>query len=87
MLLFVLFIEIMVNLMYNIYSETKDEDGLILMNIKEIDKIINNVNGNLAIEGMPLTEQDRDRIRVCLSGKVAFKDMIKSLVEKHMKQG
>lgn len=50
------------------------------MNLKEMDKIINNVNGNLAIEGMPLTEQDRDRIRMCLSGKIAFNDMIKRLV-------
>jgi|GEM_PF-414900 len=66
---------------------TDDEDGIFFMNPKEIDKIIDNVNGNLAIEGMPLTDQDRDRIRVCLSGQVAFNDMIKHLVEKHKVKG
>lgn len=57
------------------------------MTIKEMDKIINNVNGNLAIEGMPLTNQDKERIRICLSGKVQFNDMIKHLVEKHTIKG
>lgn len=65
----------------------EDKEGLFHMNSKEIDKIINNVNGNLAMEGMPLTEQDRDRIRACLSGKVEFNDMIKHLVQKHKVNG
>ncbi|MBP1927386.1 hypothetical protein J2Z76_003287 [Sedimentibacter acidaminivorans] len=68
-------------------KKANDEEGIYYMNSKEIDKIINNVDGNLAIEGMPLTEQDRDRIRICLSGKVAFNDMIKHLVEKHTVKG
>lgn len=66
---------------------TDDEEGKFFMNSKEIDKIIDNVNGNLAMEGMPLTDQDRDRIRVCLSGQVAFNDMINHLVEKHKVKG
>nr|WP_312576148.1 hypothetical protein [Sedimentibacter sp.] len=77
----------MLKICYNIKEKTNDEEGIFCMNSKEIDKIIDNVNGNLAIEGMPLTEQDRDRIRACLSGKVAFNDMIKNLVEKHTVKG
>lgn len=48
-----------------------------------IEKIIGKVNGSMAIEGMPLNKIDKDNIRQCLSGKVKFDDMVKSLVEKY----
>lgn len=48
-----------------------------------IESIINNVNGSMAIERMPLTQEDRERLRDCLSGKKSFDTVIKALVRKH----
>jgi hypothetical protein len=49
----------------------------------DIEGIINNVNGSMAIEGMPLTRDDRERLRDCLTGKVSFDETVKKLVKKH----
>lgn len=35
------------------------------MFISEIDRIIKEVNGSMAVEGKPLTDEDRERICVC----------------------
>jgi len=37
----------------------------------------------MAIEGMPLTEDDRNRLRMVLSGEVTADDMVRQLVAKH----
>lgn len=51
--------------------------------MKDIEQIIKEVNGTMAIEGMPLKEVDKERIRVCLSDKVSFEEMKRRIVEKH----
>ncbi len=51
--------------------------------MKEIEQIIREVNGTMAMEGMALKEEDKKRIRVCLSGEVSFDEMKKILVKKH----
>lgn len=51
--------------------------------MKSIEQIIKEVNGTMAIEGMPLGEEDKDRIRVCLSNEVSFEEMRKRIIEKH----
>lgn len=53
------------------------------MDNDRVQKIIRNVNSNLSIEGMPLTNEDRDRIRLCLAGKSTVEEMVKKLVDKH----
>lgn len=53
------------------------------MNDKRIEKIIRNVNANLVIEGMPLTNNDKIRMRDCLTGKTTVDVEIKKLVEKY----
>lgn len=53
------------------------------MDNDRVQKIIRNVNSNLSIEGMPLTCEDRDRIRLCLAGKCTVDDMVRKLVDKH----
>ena len=53
------------------------------MNPQEIEKRIGEVNGTMAIEGMPLTQNDKERLRLCLSGKVSYDEMIHHLVRKH----
>ncbi len=57
--------------------------GGIIMDDKRIEKIIRNVNANLSIEGMPLTNNDKIRMRDCLTGKTTINDTVKKLVEKH----
>jgi hypothetical protein len=51
--------------------------------MNDIERLINNVNGSMAIENMPLTQEDKTRLRDCLSGKKSFDAVIKGLVKKH----
>jgi hypothetical protein len=51
--------------------------------MSEIEKIVQEVNGTMAIEGMPLTDDDKERIRFVLSGKISEEEIIKQLVSKH----
>ncbi|MDW5299212.1 MAG: hypothetical protein SA378_03630 [Sedimentibacter sp.] len=53
------------------------------MDDKRIEKIILNVNANLSIEGMPLTNNDKIRMRDCLTGKTTVDYEVKKLVEKY----
>lgn len=51
--------------------------------MKNIEQIIKEVNGTMTIEGMPLKEEDKERIRVCLSDEVSFEEMKRRIIEKH----
>lgn len=53
------------------------------MTPQEIEKRIGEVNGTMAMEGMPLTQDDKERLRLCLSGKASYDEMIRGLVRKH----
>lgn len=51
--------------------------------MKDLEQIVQEVNGSMAMEGMPLSEDDKDRIRSCLRDDHAFDKMLKSLLLKH----
>ena len=51
--------------------------------MSDIDKIVNEVNGSMAIEGMPLTDADKERIRISLSSEEQFQKMLLELNLKH----
>ncbi len=51
-----------------------------------IEKIIREVDVTMTMENMPLTEQDKNRIRDCLAGKVSFEEAIRKTVEKHTRK-
>ena len=51
--------------------------------MRDIDKIVNEVNGSMAIEGMPLTDEDKERIRISLSDKDQFQKILNELIVKH----
>ena len=53
------------------------------MLVSDIERIINEVNGSMAIEGMPLTDEDKERIRVSLSDNKMYKKTLKELITKH----
>lgn len=51
--------------------------------MEKIEKIIGEINASMAMEGMPLTDEDKDRMRKCYSDTITYKSMRKILVEKH----
>lgn len=50
------------------------------------DRIIANVNASMVMEDMPLTSEDKQRIRDCLNGKTTFQGAINEIIKKHTKQ-
>jgi hypothetical protein len=51
--------------------------------MSDIEKIIGDINGSMAIEGMPLTEDDKDMLRECITGKVSSDEMVKRLIKQY----
>ncbi len=54
-----------------------------MITLKDIDKIIKEVDGSMSIEGMSLNQEDKDRIRECLIEKITFEDMKREIIKKH----
>lgn len=74
----IIFIELYMRLWYNISVLNERRKRM-----SEIDKIVNEVNGSMAIEGMPLTDADKERIRISLSNKEQFQKILRELILKH----
>lgn len=74
----IIFIELYMCLWYNIGVLNERRKRM-----SEIDKIVNEVNGSMAIEGMPLTDADKERIRISLSSKEQFQKILRELILKH----
>lgn len=49
----------------------------------EIEKLINEVDSSMSMEGMPLSSEDKDRIRICLANPSKLNDIISNLIKKH----
>lgn len=43
--------------------------------MRDIEQKIREVNGTMAMEGMPLTETDKENLRAVLRGDVSFREM------------
>ena len=54
--------------------------------MRSIEQKIQEVNSTMAMEGMPLTEDDKARLRDVFSGNINAEALIKQLVEKHTKK-
>jgi hypothetical protein len=50
---------------------------------RDSERLIGEVNGTMAMEGMPLTDEDKDRLRLILRGEVTADEMVRRLVAKH----
>ena len=57
-----------------------------LMSNEQIEKNIREVNGSLAIEGMPLTEKEKDDMRSVLRGDQSFKELKKKILADYQPQ-
>lgn len=51
--------------------------------MKDLEKLIDEVNASMSMEGMPLTEDDKDRIRRCAGNDELVEKTIAQLVKKH----
>jgi len=51
--------------------------------MRDVEETIREVNGTMAIEGLPLTEEDENRLRDLLHGRVSIDSVIKQLTEKY----
>jgi hypothetical protein len=51
--------------------------------MSDIERKINEVNATMAMEGMPLDEQDKKNLRTVLSGEVSFDEMKKQIVAEY----
>ena len=51
--------------------------------MRDVEQTIREVNGTMAIEGMPLTDTDKDRLRDILHGRISIDSVIQQLTEKY----
>lgn len=51
-----------------------------------MEQLISEVNGSMAIEGMPLTDDDKSRIRRCLENPDEAANILHGLIAKHQKK-
>jgi len=51
--------------------------------MSEIEKIINEVDSSMAMEGLPLTVEDRERIKSCLIDPGTLNTVLADLLKKH----
>lgn len=49
----------------------------------DIEKIVKEVDSSMAMEGLPLTADDKNRIRKCLTDPAALDGVIGALLTKH----
>lgn len=51
--------------------------------MKDLERIIEDVNASMAMEGMPLTEEDKARMRYCAGDKKRTNQVVADLMRKH----
>lgn len=51
--------------------------------MNNIDRIINNINANMSMEDIPLLEEDKKRLRLCLEGKISYEDAIAEIIKQY----
>ena len=51
--------------------------------MRDIEQKIRNVNGSMAIEGMPLTDEDKARLRSVLRGEISYETAVKRIIDKY----
>lgn len=51
--------------------------------MRDLEKLIDEVNGSMAMEGISLTQADKDRIRRCAGNDKLVEETIAELIKKH----
>jgi len=55
--------------------------------MQDIEQTIREVNGTMAIEGMPLTEADKEALRGALRGDYSFAELIGNIIAEYQPLG
>ena len=51
--------------------------------MKDIERLIERANGHMAMEGMPLSDEDKARMRRCGLDREKIQQTVAELVQKH----
>ena len=51
--------------------------------MRDVEQTIREVNGTMAIEGMPLTDEDKSRLRSILHGEVSYESAIQEIISRY----
>jgi len=51
--------------------------------MKDLERMIEDVNASMAMEGMPLTEEDKVRMRYCAGDKKKTDQVVAEQIRKH----
>jgi hypothetical protein len=51
--------------------------------VNDMENVIENIDFSMTMEDMPLTNEDKNRLRDCLNGKLDIDKIIKETVKKH----
>jgi citrate lyase gamma subunit len=51
--------------------------------MRDIEQTVREVNGTMAIEGMPLTENDKTRLRSILRGEISYDAAVKEIIARY----
>ncbi len=54
--------------------------------MSDTERIIENVNATMGMEGMPLSDEDRERVKECIEGKVSFQSAVEQLIGKYTRK-
>jgi len=50
---------------------------------ENVENIIENIDFSMKMEDMPLTEEDKSRLRICLNGKKDINEVLQETIKKH----
>ena len=50
----------------------------------KVENIIENIDFSMRMEDMPLTEEDKARLRICLNGKKDINDVLQETIKRHI---
>ena len=51
--------------------------------VYDIENVVENINFSMTMEDMPLTNEDKNRLRDCLNGKLDIDKIIQEVIKKH----
>ncbi len=51
--------------------------------MRDMEQTVREVNGTMAIEGMPLTDEDKERLRAILRGEIGYDTAVQKIIDKY----
>ena len=51
--------------------------------VENVENIIENIDFSMKMENMPLTEEDKSRLRICLNGNKDINEVLQETIKKH----